>query len=154
MRKKTLVPGMILAGVAVLALAATAVAADPTDAPEPASEDRTGTVEKTTGPDGDVEYTLGDVRLSVGPPWFWDISPLASFVGKSITVTGATDDGTPPASAPDAAKGDGAPSFDVFSIDGKVIRSPGKPPWAGGPAVVGEKHPGFGHGPETAPAAP
>ena len=65
-------------------------------------------------------------------------------------MTGQADDGTPPASAPDAAKGDGTPSFEVFSVDGTVIRSPGKPPWAGGPAVVGEKHPGFGHAP-TAP---
>ena len=28
------------------------------------------------------------------------------------------------------------------------IRSLGKPPWAGGPKAVGEKHPGFGKGEE------
>ncbi len=145
---------MTLAGLAILALAATASAADPTAEPEPATEDRTGTIEQTTGPDGTVEYTLGGTRLSVGPPWFWDSSPLAPFVGTSVTVTGAADDGTPSASAPDAAKADGVPSFDVFSIDGTVIREPGKPPWAGGPAVVGERHPGFGHGAEAAPATP
>ena len=41
------------------------------------------------------------------------------------------------------------PELEVFSItsgDGQTteIRSPGKPPWAGGPKAVGEKHPGFG----------
>lgn len=154
MRTTKVLSVMTLAGLAVLALAATASAADPTAEPEPASESRTGTVEQTTGADGHVEYTLLGVRLSVGPPWFWDSSPLAPFVGKSVTVTGAADDGTPPASAPDAAKGDGVPSFDVFSIDGKLIREPGKPPWAGRPALVGERHPGFGHGPEAAPATP
>jgi hypothetical protein len=39
--------------------------------------------------------------------------------------------------------------LEVFSVttgDGQTteIRSPGKPPWAGGPKAVGEKHPGFG----------
>jgi len=41
--------------------------------------------------------------------------------------------------------------IEVFSIttgDGQTteISSPGKPPWAGGPKAVGEKHPGFGKG--------
>jgi hypothetical protein len=45
------------------------------------------------------------------------------------------------------------PEIEVFSVttsDGQTteIRSPGKPPWAGGPKVVGEKHPGFGKGEE------
>jgi hypothetical protein len=45
------------------------------------------------------------------------------------------------------------PEMEVFGIttsDGQTteIRSPGKPPWAGGPKVVGEKHPGFGKGEE------
>ena len=39
------------------------------------------------------------------------------------------------------------PEIEVFSVssDGRTtkIRSPGKPPWAGGPKVVGKKHPGF-----------
>jgi hypothetical protein len=40
--------------------------------------------------------------------------------------------------------------FGVTTSDGQTteIRSPGKPPWAGGPKVVGEKHPGFGKGEE------
>jgi hypothetical protein len=28
-------------------------------------------------------------------------------------------------------------------VDGKTIREPGRPPWAGGWKVVGEKHPGW-----------
>src|SRR5829696_4897042 len=42
----------------------------------------------------------------------------------------------------------GKPEIDVYSVtsDGQTtqIRSSGKPPWAGGPQVVGPKHPGFG----------
>lgn len=45
-------------------------------------------------------------------------------------------------------EGENKPEMEVFSVttsDGHTteIRSPGKPPWAGGPKVVGEKHPGF-----------
>ena len=70
----------MLAGLAVLAYAAVAMAADPTA--EPATEDRTGVVTETTASDGTVEYTLGGVRLSVGPSWFWGSSPLAPFAGS------------------------------------------------------------------------
>ena len=52
--------------------------------------------------------------------------------------------------------------LDVETVDGKAIRAPGKPPWAGGPWVVGPVHPGWkewmtdgkpgnGHGRENAP---
>jgi hypothetical protein len=61
-----------------------------------------------------------------------------------VTVTGELDDGTPPANANPANRADGAPSFDVFTVNGETIRAAGKPPWAGGPAVVGESHPGYG----------
>ena len=37
----------------------------------------------------------------------------------------------------------GGTSVDVQSVDGKQIREPGKPPWAGGPMVVGKDHPGW-----------
>lgn len=91
--------------------------------------------------DGDVHYAIGDVRLSVGPPWFWGKThPLADLVGKSITVTGRMDSGTNPNAKGKTSDG---PEFDVYTVNGTTVRSPGKPPWAGGPKVVGERHPGY-----------
>jgi hypothetical protein len=57
---------------------------------------------------------------------------------------------------------EGDAEVDVDTVDGKAIRAPGKPPWAGGPWVVGPSHPGWkswmadgkpgkGHGRENAP---
>ncbi len=39
---------------------------------------------------------------------------------------------------------EGSTEVDVESVDGKAVRTTtGKPPWAGGPKKVGEKHPGW-----------
>jgi hypothetical protein len=93
-----------------------------------------GTIQKTSAPDGNVAYTLvanaTTYRLSDGPQWWWGANdPLASYVGKTVDVTGEV--------------AQGSTELDVLSIDGKAIRAPGRPPWAGGPKAVGEKHPGF-----------
>ncbi len=107
----------------------------------------------SVGEGGDPTYTLtADGKtwiLSAGPPWFWgDKNPLAASVGKSVAVVGTTDaDGT---------------DVDVQTIDGTALRGPGRPPWAGGPWVVGPTHPGWkdwmadgkpgnGHGRDDAP---
>ena len=37
----------------------------------------------------------------------------------------------------------GSTELDVDTVDGKAIRAPGKPPWAGGPWAVGPTHPGW-----------
>ncbi len=37
----------------------------------------------------------------------------------------------------------GSTEVDVLTVDGKALREPGKPPWAGGWKVVGERHPGW-----------
>ncbi len=37
----------------------------------------------------------------------------------------------------------GSTAVDVQTVDGKVIREPGKPPWAGGWKRVGKDHPGW-----------
>ena len=104
--------------------------------------EKTGTVGTTQDPDGDTEYTLtadgGVFNLGAGPAWFYDGNhPLAPLVGKTVTVTGESKIG----------KKTGEPEIDVYSVtsDGQTtqIRSSGKPPWAGGPQVVGPKHPGF-----------
>ena len=97
----------------------------------------TGTVGTKTDADGDVEYTLTvgarTYTLEAGPSWYWkDKHPLKPYVGKSVTVVGEQDQG--------------GTSVDVQSVDGKAIREPGKPPWAGGPMRVGKDHPGWSQG--------
>lgn len=93
-----------------------------------------GTVSRSTDAAGHTSYTLHaggtDYVLSFGPWWFWgDKNPLEDFVGKSVTIAG---------------HGEGANGeIDVSSVDGKLLRDPGKPPWAGGPKVVGASHPGY-----------
>lgn len=94
----------------------------------------TGVVGSQTDSDGDLEYTLtsgGTVLvLDAGPAWFFkDKHPLAPFAGKSVTVVGE--------------QRTGSTELDVESVDGKVLREPGKPPWAGGWKVVGKDHPGW-----------
>ncbi len=93
-----------------------------------------GTVTTGTDDDGDANYELTSggktYQLDAGPPWFYgDNHPLKPFVGKSVTVTG------------EAAEG--STEVDVFTVNGTVIREPGKPPWAGGWKAVGENHPGW-----------
>ena len=94
--------------------------------------------------DGDVDYYIGDVRLSVGPPWFWgDKHPLTGLVGKTITVTGHMETGNPAKAKANAKAKDNGPEFEVLTVNGTTVREPGKPPWAGGPKVVGPSHPGY-----------
>jgi hypothetical protein len=94
----------------------------------------TGRVGTRTNDEGETEYTLtvnGTVlELEAGPPWFFgDDHPLAPFVGETVTVQGE--------------QAEGSDSVDAHVVDGTVIREPGRPPWAGGPKVVGEAHPGW-----------
>ena len=94
----------------------------------------TGVVGAKTDGEGRASYTLtvGSkvYSLEVGPPWFWGANnPLAPFVGKSTTITGE--------------QATGSDEVEVFTAGGTTIREPGKPPWAGGWKVVGERHPGW-----------
>lgn len=93
-----------------------------------------GKVGTRTDADGASVYTLtvGSkvYDLEAGPPWFWGAThPLAPYVGKTATITG------------EQAKG--STSIDVLTVDGKTIRDPGKPAWAGGWKDVGKAHPGW-----------
>ena len=113
----------------------------------------TGKVGESTNGKGWKTYTLTAgakvYELSAGPPWFWgDKNPLAAYVGKTVTVVGTTHPGSD--------------EIDAETVDGKLLREPGRPPWAGGPWVVGERHPGWkpwmaggkpghGHGKDHAP---
>jgi hypothetical protein len=135
----------ILAGLGIIALlvavAIPALAAGPTASP-PNKGDKTpkteitlkGTIQSATDADGKAAYTIADggktYTLEAGPPWFWgDNHPLKPYVGKSVTVVGEV--------------AEGSTDVDVVSVDGKALRAPGKPPWAGGWKVVGERHPGW-----------
>jgi hypothetical protein len=94
----------------------------------------TGTVGTRTDDEGKTVYTLtvGTTvyDLEAGPPWFWgDANPLKPHVGKTVTVEGE--------------QATGSTEIDVKTVDGTAIRGEGKPPWAGGWKVVGEKHPGW-----------
>jgi hypothetical protein len=93
-----------------------------------------GTVATSTDGKGRSSFTLtsgGTVyELSAGPKWFWGKNnPLAAYVGKSVKVVGSHTQGST--------------DVDVDLVDGKALRAEGRPPWAGGPRVVGEKHPGW-----------
>jgi hypothetical protein len=113
----------------------------------------TGTVKQGTDGKGRPSFSLTAAgttwTLSAGPPWYWgDRNPLKPSVGKSVTIVGEHQPGST--------------ELDVESVDGVALRAPGKPPWAGGPFVVGEIHPGWhpwmaegkpgkGHGRDNAP---
>jgi hypothetical protein len=113
----------------------------------------TGTVRTAKDAEGRATYTVAadgkTWTISARPSWFWgEKNPLAAFVGKSVTIAGTTRAGDT--------------ELDAETVDGKALREPGKPPWAGGPWVVGESHPGWkdwmadgkpgnGHGKEKAP---
>ena len=145
-----------LAGLAALLLIAAPVfGADPSA--KPAKPDHgtelartlTGTVASSEDAKGRATFTMLVAgvtwELSAGPKWFWGANnPLAAFVGKAVEVTGTYHAGQT--------------DLDVATVDGKAIRSAGKPPWAGGPKVVGKIHPGWkdskpgnGHGRANAP---
>ena len=138
----------IFAGIAIVALlvavALPALAANP-NAPGQANKAAkekvakapitlNGTIETSTDADGKAKYTLADggkvYTLKAGPAWFFgDAYPLKPFVGQSVTVVGEVAEGTT--------------EVDVESVNGTALRAAGKPPWAGGWKVVGERHPGW-----------
>ncbi len=148
----------IAAFVALLLIAAPAFGANPSAKPERGdkgdqgselSTTLTGTIASSEDAKGRATFTMtvGGVtwELSAGPRWYWGAkNPLAAFVGKSVEVTGTYHAGQT--------------DLDVSTVDGKALRSAGKPPWAGGPKVVGKIHPGgkdgtpgHGHGRADAP---
>jgi len=133
----------------LLLVVAPVFAAKPDKGPELAKT-LTGTVAGSQDGKGRPTYSMtisGVVwELSAGPKWFWGANnPLATYVGKSVEAVGTYHAGET--------------TLHVDTIDGKALRSPGRPAWAGGPKRVGGRHPGFragthpgnGHGRENAP---
>ena len=151
--------GLVLASaVALLAIAIPVLAASPSPSGAPGKSEKPGkaekgpetpislrgTVQQSSDADGHQTYTVSvdgkTWTLSAGPPWFWgDKNPLGAYVGKAVTIAGTTRAG-------DA-------EVDVETVNGKALREPGKPPWAGGPWVVGPTHPGWRTGWPTASPA-
>jgi hypothetical protein len=137
-------PALLILGLMVAFVAAIpAFAAKPSQAPG-ATKDKekaneapitlTGTIEVATDADGKATYSMTSggkkYTLEAGPPWFFgDNYPLKPYVGKSVTVVGKV--------------AEGSTEVDVESVDGKALRAPGKPPWAGGWKRVGSMHPGW-----------
>jgi hypothetical protein len=170
-RSSLLIGGLV----ALLAIAVPAIAADPGPSGGPPGQTKEkpdkagkpdkaakgpelaktirGTVERSTDAKGRPTFTITvdgvTWELSAGPKWFYgEDSPLAGHVGKSVEVAGTYHEGET--------------ELDVETVDGAAIREPGRPPWAGGPREVGERHPGWkawkadggpgnGHGRENAP---
>jgi hypothetical protein len=93
-----------------------------------------GTMARSIDAEGETVYTLQSGTetyiLEAGPWWYRsDDHPLGPYVGMDVSITGE--------------RPVGATEIDVLSIDGTVLREPGKPPWAGGWKRVGEPHPGW-----------
>ena len=144
--------GAVAAGALLVAFAGAALAASPTPAPvKPAAtegpiETLKGTVDTRKSADGDLEYVLNGTVLSVGPHWFWGTkNPLEPYVGKSVSVTGRMETGTPSTKSTTKTKVSSGPEFEVYKVNGTTVRAEGKPAWAGGPKAVGSRHPGYGH---------
>jgi hypothetical protein len=158
-RRRALVPLAFTAAVLIGLLAIPALAADPSGSPgaptaaSPAPDGNAkpgkgpkankapsvavtmnGTVGTRTDAEGRAEYTLNTgttvLVLDAGPAWFYkDAHPLKAYVGKRVAIVGE--------------QRQGSVEVDVQTVDGKAIREPGKPPWAGGWKRVGKDHPGW-----------
>jgi hypothetical protein len=113
-----------------------------------------GTIEQSSDAWGRPTFSLtsGGVtyELTAGPKWYHGTGggPLAAYAGQSVEVHGWHRDGST--------------NVSVDTVDGTRIRPEGRPPWAGGPAAHGQRHPGWkpwhadgkpgrGHGRDNAP---
>ena len=84
-----------------------------------------------------IEDTSGAIGLGLGPPW-WSLHELT--VGETLTVIGEVGRGR------DGTKPPELDGITVTRADGSVVDirpQGGRPGWAGGPKVVGPKHPGY-----------
>jgi hypothetical protein len=138
-------PAILVAALALLAItvALPAIGAEPETPPGQEKQAEKGpkvdvtlrgTIVQATDEKGRPTFTLTSGgttwELSAGPKWFYgDNSPLKAFAGQSVEVAGSHREGSTDVS--------------VDTVNGEPIRAAGKPPWAGGPKVVGEAHPGW-----------
>jgi hypothetical protein len=141
---------LLVAVLVALALAIPALGADPSPSAAPPGQSRdrpgkaarglemqvtlTGVIAQDVDGKGRPTFSMTvdgtPWELSAGPKWYWGANnPLTAYVGKTVTVTGTHRAGDT--------------DVDVLTVEGKAIRPAGKPPWAGGPKVVGQAHPGW-----------
>ena len=84
-----------------------------------------------------LEDDTGSINMSLGPRWF---ATHELQVGSTVQVMGEVDRGK------DGSKPAELDANSVTQQGGAVLEirpATGKPPWAGGPKIVGEKHPGY-----------
>ena len=151
MTARRIAPTTALTAALALGALAVPVAAQPPD--DAAAPERTssGQVLTVTDESGKTSYVLQladgtQLALSFGPSWFWGpLNPLEALVGTTVEVTGnvAADGPDEHASATAQERAADKPKFKVKAVDGTPLREQGKPPWAGGPKVVGAAHPGY-----------
>jgi hypothetical protein len=147
MDRRPLLSAMLATALALAGSSGAIVAQDS----EASMETLTGTIVVLPDADGVNEYYLqladgSRLKLSVGPPWYWgSTNPLAEYVDQVVEVQGYIDDGVPDERAADVAKDRAVVevSLDVRVIGDETLWTTFRPPWAGGPGVVGEVHPGF-----------
>jgi hypothetical protein len=139
---------LLVAIVAILAVGVPVVmAADPSPKPGPPDHagaktkapkvevTLNGTIVQGTDDKGRPTFTMTaggtTYELSAGPMWFHGTGggPLAAHAGKSVEIHGWQREGTTDVS--------------VDTVDGTALRAAGRPPWAGGPKALGERHPGW-----------
>ncbi len=153
MDRRVIATASLVAALSLGSLAVGASAQEPAEKADLAATSKsvTGLVTEGTNADGQTTYYLtpegGEpIELSYGPAWLWGLaSPLQQLVGTEVTVVGQLRDGVPNDNASEMAQAqaDASPVLHVRSIVGLELRENGKPPWAGGPKVVGEAHPGY-----------
>jgi hypothetical protein len=151
--KRAIAPAALIAALVLSGIAGGASAQEPADPADTAATGGSTTGTIVAGVDGDGQPTyflrLEDgtlIELRFGPSWFWgDLDPLAGLLETVVTVGGQLRDGAPNENASDTAKEKAAhaPGIKVRTVDGSRLHDHGKPPWAGGPKVIGEVHPGY-----------
>ena len=101
------------------------------------------TLSGTLAKDGD-RYLVDGRDLDVGPAWYVAAaSAEGDYDGDGAVGTVAAElDGLVGTTVVLEGEIDRCGAFAVFTIDGQPYRSAGRPPWAGGPKVVGAIHPG------------
>jgi uncharacterized membrane protein len=103
---------------------------------------QTGTLATQVDADGTTVYVLqtatGTLILDVGPPQYWgENHPLKPLVGQTVTITGVQETGSD--------------QFEVFTVNGEMLRGPGRPPWAGGWKADGQMAPTASPSPGSSP---
>lgn len=142
MTKRSITSATLVAALALSGLAGATAAQDEVVEDEP-SASITGELSFIDGVWSLTPVDGEPIELSFGPSWFTDLEALFGVSEGEVTVAGNVRDGMPNENASDVAKEKAAkPAVVKVRTVNDQKRAKGKPPWAGGPKVVGEAHPG------------